>query len=353
MLLLSADGWVNGILSLIIVIFSTIVGCGFFFNSIKSKIKLLSYAALMIVFGWLFLLGNCIDFITIIFTGTNINLPEEFLVILNFIWVAFSGFCSYIYCTAIIIPEKKQLKKVIFIFIIVSYFFYEFFLILDPLGSTIVIYPDQAGNDLINYYLNLGSPSSTIMFLTIPVYIGLCGGGFLYKSIQSTGTLKKKYLMISLGIFFYSGFSAMEGIGLSGIFSIIINIGLFLSVLFWYLGLREEPAEKIKVKEEKVVKIEDGLIRLKQRPSQVTEEEVSISKEKKICLVCKGNVGGFSYICNECGTFYCQNCANSLIKLENACWFCNTPIDPSKPSKPYKKEEEGPKLEISEKDKKS
>jgi len=352
MILLSAEGWVNGVLSLIIVFFSIIVGCGFFLNSIKSKIKLLSYAALMILFGWLFLLGNCIDFIAIIFTGTNINLPEEFLVILSFVWVALSGFCSYIYCTAIIMPEKKQLKKIIFTFIIVSYFFYVFFLILDPLGSTTVIYPDPAGNDLIKYYFTLGSLSPTFIFSTVPVYLGLCGGGFLYKSIQSTGTLKKKYLIISLGIFFYSGFSAMEAIGLSGIFSIIIRIGLFLSVLFWYLGLREEPAEKIKVKEKRVIKIEDGLIRLSQRPSQITEVEVSISKEKKICLVCKGKVGGFNFICDECGSFYCENCAKAMINLENACWFCNTPIDPSKPSKPYEKEEEGPKLEISEKDKK-
>ena len=114
MLMLSVEGWINGSLSMIIVFFSTIVGCGFFYDSIKSKIKLLSYAALMIVFAWLFLLGNCIDFITIIFTGTNMNLPEEFLVILNFTGVAFSGFCSYIYCTAIIIPEniKSEWEKI-------------------------------------------------------------------------------------------------------------------------------------------------------------------------------------------------------------------------------------------------
>ncbi|KKN33593.1 hypothetical protein LCGC14_0802220 [marine sediment metagenome] len=30
------------------------------------------------------------------------------------------------------------------------------------------------------------------------------------------------------------------------------------------------------------------------RPKQLTEEDISISKERKICLVCKGNVGGFN-----------------------------------------------------------
>ncbi len=347
MIMLSAEGWISGILSWIIVLFSFIAGWGFLYKSIKSKMKLLSYAALMIVFGWLFLLGNCIDFGVIISTGSNMSLPEEFMSIFYLMWLVPSGFCSYIYCTAIIIPEKKQLKRIIFTFIIVCYFLYELFLFLDPLGTTVFIYPDPSGSELINYYFSLGSFSPIFIFITTPVYLGLCGVGFLRKSIQSAGVLKKKYLVISLGIFFYSGFSAVEGIGLSGIFTIIIRIGLFLSVLFWYLGLREEPAEKVKVKLKKEVKIEDGLIRLTKRPSQITEEEVSISKEKKICIVCKGNVGGFSFICTDCGTFYCQSCANSLINLENACWVCNTPIEPTKPSKPYEKVEEDLKQRIS------
>ena len=68
--------------------------------------------------------------------------------------------------------------------------------------------------------------------------------------------------------------------------------------------------------------------------SQVIEERVTITKEKKICLVCKGEVLKFSYIC-ECGALYCDNCARALINLENVCWGCEVPIDPLKPIKPY------------------
>ena len=68
--------------------------------------------------------------------------------------------------------------------------------------------------------------------------------------------------------------------------------------------------------------------------SQVREERVTITKEKKICLVCKGEVLKFSYIC-ECGALYCDNCARALINLENVCWVCEIPIDPLKPVKPY------------------
>ncbi len=78
---------------------------------------------------------------------------------------------------------------------------------------------------------------------------------------------------------------------------------------------------------------------------QVTEERVSVSKEKKICLVCKGEVFRFSFIC-ECGAIYCGNCAQALTNLENMCWVCDIPIDYLKPAKPSMEEE---KVKIEEK----
>ena len=78
--------------------------------------------------------------------------------------------------------------------------------------------------------------------------------------------------------------------------------------------------------------------------AQVTEEKVAISKEKKICLVCRGVVVKFSYIC-ECGVIYCGNCARALTNLENVCWVCDAPIDYLQPVKPYKEEEERVKVE--------
>jgi len=76
-------------------------------------------------------------------------------------------------------------------------------------------------------------------------------------------------------------------------------------------------------------------------PQNITEEEVIYYKEKKICLVCKGNIEGFNnYICPKCEVLYCENCARTLIDLENVCWVCDVPLDESKPSKPYKRKED-------------
>ena len=76
------------------------------------------------------------------------------------------------------------------------------------------------------------------------------------------------------------------------------------------------------------------------KPEKVTEEEVSISKEKKICLVCKGKVEGILFMCTDCGAFYCIKCSDAISNLENACWACNEAIDKSKPVKMPEKEEE-------------
>ncbi len=76
-------------------------------------------------------------------------------------------------------------------------------------------------------------------------------------------------------------------------------------------------------------------------PQKITEEEITYYKEKKICLVCKGNIEGFNnYICPKCEVLYCENCARALIDLENTCWICDAPMDESKPSKPYKRKED-------------
>ena len=80
--------------------------------------------------------------------------------------------------------------------------------------------------------------------------------------------------------------------------------------------------------------IEGVLQKSQNLPTQVIDEKVTISKETKICLVCRGEVLKFSYICS-CGAIYCENCARALTNLENVCWMCEVPIDPLKPAKTF------------------
>jgi len=87
-----------------------------------------------------------------------------------------------------------------------------------------------------------------------------------------------------------------------------------------------------------LAQLDEIILRMTQRSiiitTQLTEERVAVSKEKKVCLVCRGDVLRFSYICT-CGAIYCQKCAQAVTDLENVCWSCDAPIDYSKPIKEY------------------
>ncbi|MHA2474803.1 MAG: hypothetical protein ACXAES_16390, partial [Promethearchaeota archaeon] len=58
----------------------------------------------------------------------------------------------------------------------------------------------------------------------------------------------------------------------------------------------------------------------------VNEEEVTIHREKRVCMVCRGEVIGYMYTC-QCDTIYCAKCTHALAEIENACWVCNAPLN--------------------------
>ncbi|GAH42190.1 unnamed protein product, partial [marine sediment metagenome] len=77
------------------------------------------------------------------------------------------------------------------------------------------------------------------------------------------------------------------------------------------------------------------------RMERVEQKEVTVYKDLKTCLVCKGDVEGFNvFICPQCDSIYCRTCAEAVIEIENACWTCESAIDMSRPSKPFEQEEE-------------
>ncbi|MFX0136695.1 MAG: hypothetical protein ACFFDN_23870 [Candidatus Hodarchaeota archaeon] len=123
---------------------------------------------------------------------------------------------------------------------------------------------------------------------------------------------------------------------LSGTFLIIFIINTLATVFYVYLIIKSIKGEDSKKSREK----QEEILLAFSRPKRITEEEVSISKEKKICLVCKGKLSRSLYLCPKCDAFYCDNCAQALSNLENVCWVCDEQIDQSKPIKLSKKDDE-------------
>ncbi|TFF90159.1 MAG: hypothetical protein EU548_04415 [Promethearchaeota archaeon] len=116
------------------------------------------------------------------------------------------------------------------------------------------------------------------------------------------------------------------------VISIIGAIVLFVLVMV-YCGAQIinilNPYKRAQVKE----KESKNFLKIFAKPKNITEKEITVAKEKKLCLVCKNKIRRYNYQCPDCDSLYCLKCAKILTKTENACWVCGTPFDKSKPVK--------------------
>ncbi len=125
-------------------------------------------------------------------------------------------------------------------------------------------------------------------------------------------------LLISLGIDFWYFLAFLFGFFLFA----------FLSVFALFNVIKTTKSQE--AIQEQIDESQD-ILRIFTKRRKLTEEEVSVSKEKKICLVCKEKLSRSIYLCPDCDALYCSRCAGALSSSENACWVCETPIDDSKP----------------------
>ena len=62
--------------------------------------------------------------------------------------------------------------------------------------------------------------------------------GFLKKSRSTTGELKRKFLYLSFGWILFIICGAMDGLLETLVFTAIIRIGIVISIILMYLGIR-------------------------------------------------------------------------------------------------------------------
>lgn len=331
MIMLSLLSGLIGFATLGTLISFCVFGVYFYYISKKTNIKLLSIMGLSLFFAGFSYLGICVDFLSIVITGDNIN-----IILLAFlIWpfVPFAFLIGFYIAAEILAPKKKILIMIIYIIIAVIF---ELSIFLDTLGNITFIEPTIPGEELIDDSLTLGSPASLIGIIFTLTGFFFMGFGLFLKSVRSSGVVGKKYKQLAIGYLVLNLSAFLDFLGIREIV-VIVRVASLISVWFFYLGLREEPEKSIKEKPKKEIKVEDSLFRIAQRPAQITEEEVTYYREQKICMICKGKVAGFDiFLCPKCGTIYHEKCARVLSNAENACWVCNEPIDNSKPSKPFK-----------------
>ena len=173
---------------------------------------------------------------------------------------------------------------------------------------------------------------------------------FLHSQKSEDLELKWRGRFILIGVLTFSVGLILDITPMNPITIILARMMLISYAIEMYIGwlmpnsiakkLISHDAQVNQKPEEEKPEFEKFMKLLKTKPKTITEEEVVFHREKKICLVCKGKVGGFNtFICTNCNALYCQNCATHLSNLENQCWVCKAPFDESKPIKSFPERE--------------
>ncbi len=203
------------------------------------------------------------------------------------------------------------------------------------------------------------SPLQILILILAVVAYSFPPSLYLYLGIKIKGKYRTKAIETSVGLvflglgLFFRPINLMGYIGISDLLDVLLECtyitaptSVLIAMFFIFMGQLESSDEGEILPSDEEVKLEEVKKMLigtshASRPAKITEEEVSISKEKKICLVCKGKVLGITFICRDCEAFYCEKCYQAIINIGNACWACNSALDESKPVRlPEKKETE-------------
>jgi hypothetical protein len=233
--MLSLIGLIDGITAVGVVLTGIIFGVYFILKSKKSNANLLLFLGIIIMLAGLAFLGVFLDFLVVVSTGKNIINPYGLVGILSYIWIAPLIVIGMYIGAELLVPEKKKLLTIIYLGLMIIF---EIIIFLDPLNSFNFVYPAKSGEALIDYNLSFMSAAGLLMLIFLASMIIFLGFGFLIKALQSTGIIRNKFFLLSIGIFFYSIFGALESLTTPGIALILIRIGYISGPIIMYYGLK-------------------------------------------------------------------------------------------------------------------
>ena len=234
--MLSTIGWVDGLTASGVVIIGCIFGIYFIYKSKKINADLLYYSGWLVILAGLAFLGVFLDFLMVIFTGRNIPNIYGLVGLLSYIWIAPLVVLGMYVGARLLLPEKKKIIAVVYLVLMILF---EIAIFMDPMNSFNFVYPKKSGEALIDYNLILLSPAGFLMIVFIISLIVFMGFGFLIKAFQVTGNVRKKLMLVSLGVFLYAIFGLFESLSEPGFALIFIRIGYISGPFFMYFGLKD------------------------------------------------------------------------------------------------------------------
>jgi hypothetical protein len=230
--MLDYTGWLDGLSAMGVIISGCFFGFLCIYRSKKLNAKLLTFAGLTILFIGLIYSGPFIDFMSILITGSNLEF--RLYVILAYMWIG-PGMLLAMYVGAELMEIEKKLY-IIAIYSVLAIIF-ELFLFFDTMNSfTFTL--DRPGKNLIDASFVIGCPMFIIMVVFLLSVLFFNGIGFLIKSIQSTGILRRRFLFLSLGFIVFVLFGTFDSLVAPGITLFFVRICIMISTWLMYIGLK-------------------------------------------------------------------------------------------------------------------
>jgi len=230
------EGWLDGISSTAVVIIGIIFGLFFIRVSKKRELKRLTYLGLFSIFAALLYLGVFLDFLSVIFTSENFPDVYNLVALLSYIFFAPAMLTIMYISMDIQLPKYKW--PILGLYLILGIVF-NILIFLDPYSSFYYDPPQNSGETLIDYNIQLLSHAGiflAIMLLPVVITLGLI---LIIKSIQASGVIRKKFFLLACGAFSYGIFGMLEGFTAPGILVVIVRAGYIISFWLMYLGLKE------------------------------------------------------------------------------------------------------------------
>lgn len=234
--MLTLIGWIDGITASGVLIFGFLFGFFFIYKSKKTTAKILIALGLATLFAGLVFLGVFLDFVIVLVSGVNMDNTNGLVGILSYIWLAPAIITAIYIGSKLLVPKLKW--AIISLFVVLSIFFYVI-IFMNPFAAFNFDYPANPGELLIDYNTIITSIAGMLMAFFLLSTIILLGFGFLIKAFQSTGVLKKKFFLLSLGAIFFCVFGLLEGLTAPGLMIIFVRIGYLASFWFMYYGLKD------------------------------------------------------------------------------------------------------------------
>ncbi len=311
------------------------------YKATKTEAKILHYFGITILFLSQLYFATILDFLVLISTGKNMDNSFGLFSLLTYIWIGPTIILGMYIILEVTIPEKKW--YILPIYLVLSVVF-EILLFLDPINSFKISYTTPDGG-ITHSSLVFGILFVVLSFIFVSAFI-LFGVGFFVIGVQTTGILRKKFIILSYAFIAFLTLGAVDILTTPGIYVIFLRMGELSCSVVFYFGIKEESVESSKTEIEKS-EYEGPKISLVttlsySRPEDFSEEDILFSREQTLCIVCKTFLQKFTkiFICPQCKSIYCAKCAEELIKIDNMCWGCAGPIDDSKPISPIKQEDE-------------